>query len=90
MLWVYSHFKNFLFQNWYGLYALESDVYWRQILMYKVGPRTEKDKVYDQLLAVWFHRRGFALHVRMSKKTCTLIVFQIKKHNGDNKNPYSA
>ena len=44
MLWVYDHYKYWFFQCGDRLYKSESDVYRRQILTYKDGPRTEKVK----------------------------------------------
>ena len=43
MLWVYGHNKCFyFFQCGDRLHTSESDVYRRQILTYKDGPRTER------------------------------------------------
>ena len=45
MLWVYGHYKYFLFlQCGDRLYASESDVYRRQILTTKGDPRAERVK----------------------------------------------
>ena len=42
MLWVWGHYKCLFFQCGDRLYASESDVYRRQILTYKDGPRAER------------------------------------------------
>ena len=46
MSYVYDQYKKILFQCGDRLYTSESDVYSRQILKYKDGPRTERAK-YD-------------------------------------------
>ena len=46
MLCIYHHYKYlFLFQCGHCLYTSESDVYWRQILTYKIGRGVEGVKL---------------------------------------------
>ena len=66
MLWIYGHYK------WFNSFCAgaESDVYRRQILMYKDGSRTERVN-YNKLTYYYSYSNSGG---------CIITSYQLKKH----------
>ena len=74
MLWVYGHYKYFnSLYVFIRLYTSETDVYRRQILTYKDGPRTEGVKQFYEYWTRCIIDTANLLYIDYKVMTCDII-----------------